>query len=124
MSTFNSVNLFGSGPHQIVVDGALVAKKRTGYAGCDGLESTTMGRRGRPIMIRGQLRAASMAALNALIEAIEDYCDDGGSYTLVDGFSESFGDVELDNIRLTSRIMYTGSTYIVTYECRAMQLFT
>ena len=124
MSTFDGYNLFGSGAHQIVVDGVLVAKKRTGYAGCNGLESTTMGRRGRPIIIRGQLRATTMAALNVLIEAIEDYCDDGGSYILIDEFSESYADVELDNITLTSRIMYTGSAYLVTYECRAMQLFT
>ena len=87
MSTFAGLDILGSGPHRVTIGAWVAQKKRTGYAGADGVESLVFGHRGRPIMISGQLRAATVTALNALIYDIEvDILDVQG--TLVDNWGE------------------------------------
>ena len=126
MSTFDGQDIFGSGTHKIIVDGELVSKKRSAFTGIDGVDSQVMGGRGRPVRITGILRAATVAALYALITAIEVEIKDTGPATLVDNFSVSHTDVELDSIQLTSNIMYSANEaeYIVTYIVTGRQLYT
>lgn len=127
MSSFNSDDLFGSGSHQILVQPESVAQKLSGFVGADGVLHTTLGGRGRDITISGILKAATVAALRTLITNIEDYVndlDDAGPYTLVDDFAESYADVQLLNMRITSPIMRTGdSQYRVQYQLTARQLY-
>ena len=123
MSTYNGEDIFGSGPHKIVVGGEVVMKKRIGYAGANGVNSTVMGGRGWPVRITGQLRSATAAGLNTLIETIEAYTKYPTACTLIDNFSYSYTYVELDAIRLTSNIMCTGTTYIVTYMVTGHKLY-
>jgi len=115
MSSYNSQNLFGSGPHKIVQGGELLSKKRTGYAGADGIDSMIMGGRGWPVIIRGRLRAASRAALEVLISAIEDAFR-WGPCTLITDDGVNILNVELDRIDLIGTVGvgdYISIEYIV-----------
>ena len=122
MSTFNGTDYFGSGPHRILVQGERFAKKRTAYAGVNGVESLIMGARGRPVTIQGQLRGGDIAALDVIIGNIEVACSIGPA-DLVNNFGLTYSNVELDSLTLTSHIMLSGSTYIVHYVCRGMDLY-
>ena len=127
MSSFADDNLFGSGPHKIILDGRRVLKKRTGYAGADGVESLHLGFRGRRVRVWGQLRAASRTALDSVVEAIEDAILDGTVGTLVDVDSNPYYNIELDSITLTSPYMENRATgdveVIVNYIVTGIQLY-
>ena len=122
MSTFNGVNIFGSGPHRIIIGGLQVAKQRSGYAGINGLVSKTIGTRGRPVVIAGQLRGASRYAVNILVGTIEAYCYAAQAYTLVDSDSNSYPNIELDNYAPDGPIKKAGAVYIQNYIVRGTQL--
>ena len=126
MSTFNDVDIFGSGRHTILVGREMIAKKRTAFAGVDGVDSIILGGRGWPVMISGQLRAANRLALEVLISAIEDACKDGSaSLVTTDGDPVvTYTNVELDNIQLVSRIMFTSSEVIVKYVVTGLRLYS
>ena len=123
MSSFAGVDLFGSGPHQIVVGGLQVSKKRTGFTGTDGVESLTMGHRGRPITIVGLLKAATRSDLNDLIGAIEDDTLNFGLGDLIDADGGTTTDVELDGINLTSSYLYGSGFVMIRYVVRGRQRF-
>lgn len=132
MSSYNGADLFGSGPHTITVGAVEVSKKHTAFAGGDGFETLIMGRRGRPVRIGGMLLAASAAALNALVDAIEDYVDDKnndppvGRYTLVDGAGVSWTNVELDQFRLRARFKVLEAAtekFACDYEISGRQVY-
>jgi len=123
MSSYNGYNLFNSGAHTIYVDGLMVAKKRTGYAGCNGLETLTMGSRGRPVIIAGFLRGASRAVVSALILAIEEQIRDVDYATLIDGDSNSYNYVALDSFVQRGPYKYTADGAVLCqYEVRGRQL--
>ena len=122
MSTYGGLNLFGSGPHRITVAPLAIAKKRTAYAGINGLESLTMGGRGRPIRVTGHLRAVSVAALNVILTAIEASIL-AGSATLIDNWGVNHINVELDSYFPRGPIQrVNGSLFIQHYEVRGVQL--
>ena len=126
MSTFDGVNIFGSGPHTILVGGEMIAKKRTAFAGVDGVDSIVLGGRGQPVTITGLLKAANRTALDVLITAIEQACKDGpATLATTDGWpAQSYTNVELDNIQLVSRIMFTSqSEVIVKYVVTGLRLY-
>lgn len=119
-SSFDGDDLFGSGPHQVLVDGLDVAKMRGAFAGCDGFVTATFGARGRPVRISGKLIAADYDALQALIAEIEDACRTWGECTLV-YLSYTFLYVELDKIQCqpSRQVFWEGSwveicDYVVT----------
>lgn len=60
------------------------------FPGIDGVFERHLGTRERPIVWRGQLRAADDAALNALESAIERELRDGREKTLVDPWSRTY----------------------------------
>ncbi len=123
MSTFDGNDIFGSGNHRIVVGGVAVQKKRTAFAGVDGVDSLVLGERGRPVRITGQLRGASIGALNTVISTIENDLS-GGAATLVDNFSVSYTNVDLDSLRLIGPIQKTSDgTFIVNYEVSGVKLY-
>ena len=122
MSTYDGNDIFGSGNHRIVVGGLRAQKKRTAFAGIDGVDSMILGGRGRPVMITGQLRSATIAGLDVIIGLIEDELTLGQA-TLVDNFAVSYDYVELDTFTQTSVTMYTGSEYIINYRVTGTKLF-
>ena len=124
MSTFNDVDIFGSGPHTILVGGEMIAKKRTAFAGVDGVDSIVLGGRGQPVTITGLLKAANRTALNVLISAIEDACKDGPATLVTTDNTTTYTNVELDNIQLVSRIMLTSSEVIVKYVVTGLRLYS
>jgi hypothetical protein len=123
MSTFDGVDLFGSGPHQIIVGGEIVTKKRSGYAGVSGLASMTMGGRGWPIQITGILSAATRAALNTLIGDIEDAANFWGECTLTDSEGNYYYYVELDGIQITGPVQYYTGGCMVRYIVTGAKLY-
>ena len=124
MSTYNGNDIFGSGGHRIVPGGLIVSKKRTSYAGVDGRESLIIGARGRQIIITGQLRAATAAALETLIGIIEDEITLGAA-DLVDNWGATYSNVELDRIDVNRPFLVTKEgTYIINYTVEATQLIT
>ena len=122
MSLYNGIDYFGSGPHQIVVGGELIMKKRTGYAGADGVESLIMGGRGYPVIIRGILWAASRMGINNILFDLETEMKLGPA-TLVDVEGNTYTNVELDRIRLTSTFLTTSNGVIVRYIIMGRKLY-
>lgn len=122
MSSFNGADLFGSGPHKIIMGGEMIAKKRTDYAGSSGLESLTMGGRGWPITIKGQLKAATRQDLMDLQRNIELACHDS-SRTLIDVDGQNYINVELDSLQITSELYYTPLGVFYEYIVTGRKLF-
>jgi len=85
LSSFNSVDLFGSGPHMIFPDGEITDDILRGFAGVDGVMCTTLGGRGWPIPITGLLTAGTMAGLNDILIDIEAAVK-AGAATLTYGY--------------------------------------
>jgi len=121
MSSFGGNDRFGSGPHQMVIGGVQVAKKRTGYCGANGVESLILGGRGRRVTITGQLKAATRALVDDLIDLIEGDCV-AGAYDLIDTADITWTNVELDNIRIIGPYKYTASSVFVEYVVTGLQL--
>lgn len=69
---------------------------RFGFAGIDGIFRHDLGGRGRDIVWRGQLRAASNAALNTIEQTLEGYVSDPRAFTLVDSWGRTYTDCALD----------------------------
>ncbi len=67
-----------------------------GFAGIDGIFRHDLGGRGRGIVWRGQLRAASNAALNTIEQTLEGYVSDPRAFTLVDSWGRTHTDCVLD----------------------------
>ena len=122
MSTYDGANIFGSGPHRIIVGGEVVAKKRTGYTGVDGVDSLIIGGRGYPVRIRGQLKGANRAAVETLIGTIETAMK-AGPAALVDVDSNSHSNVELDTLRISGFMKQTSLGVFVEYEITGWKLY-
>jgi hypothetical protein len=67
-----------------------------GFPGIDRVFRHDLGGRGRPIAWRGQLRAASDAALNAIEQTIEAFVADPRSFDLTDAWGRTFTGCVLD----------------------------
>ena len=119
-SSFDAVDLFGSGPHQVLVDGLEVARRRGAFAGCNGFVTATFGGRGRPVQIRGKLIGTDYDDLQDQIAAIEEACRSWGECDLV-YLSYTYNYVELDLIQCqpSRYVVWEGSwvemcEYVVT----------
>ena len=88
MSTFNGLDLFGSGPHSIRPGSWPREQVRRGMAGLDGEVVIDLGQRSREIQQTGRLQAATTAGLATLVDAIIAM-HDGAAYTLVDNHNQS-----------------------------------
>lgn len=89
------VNVIVGSPRRSVV--------RFGFPGIDGAFRHDLGGRGRPIVWRGQLRAASDAALNTIEQTIEGFAADPRAFSLVDAWGRTFGDCVLDTFTRRDR---------------------
>ena len=122
MSSFAGVDLFGTGPHQMVVQPVVQAVKMSGFAGLNGIEAMDLGQRGRPITITGQLKAIDAGTLDLLIYAIEFYRALGAS-VLVDSHGLSWANVRLGPFRTIGTWKYTSLGVFVNYRIDAVQLY-
>lgn len=73
------VSIFGS-EVSVVMNPKVLAADYRGFAGAEGVTRMHLGSRGRPILVTGRLRAASRAALQTDIDAIEDCLDYDADY--------------------------------------------
>jgi hypothetical protein len=79
---FNLQNFFGQAVH-VSVGAGEYARQETGYPGASGVESTSLGSRGKIAVVTGRLRAPSvddLAALEVVFEAYYESCAQGASY--------------------------------------------
>ncbi len=122
MSSFAGQDLFGTGPHKMVIQPVIQAAKLTGFAGLNGIEDMDLGQRGYPITITGQLKAANAVALNVIIGAIETYRA-AGKATLVDSHGITWTNVRLGPFRILGPWKYTSLGVFVTYRIEAVKLY-
>jgi len=83
MSSYDGLNLFGSGVHRFHVSSASVRAVERGIPGLDGVRVCVLGRNARRMKQAGRLVASTLAEFNLLIDAI-DAVMDGRAATLVD----------------------------------------
>ena len=87
MSTLDEQDLFGSGPHRICFGAWQRAFQRREFPGLDGELILDMGVRPREISQEGRLQAATAAALESLVNEIEEL-NDGRLHALVDNYGQ------------------------------------
>ncbi len=103
MSSLDSQDLFGSGPHSIRPETWLRAMHRRGLAGVDGELILDMGLRSRRIVQVGRLQATTAAAIHSLISAIEDTLD-GKTHTLSDDLGCTYSPVIIEKFEPTTPV--------------------
>ena len=124
MSSFDGIDLFGSGAHHIVVGGEAVAHKDTAFVGVDGIDSMVMGGRGYPVRIWGILKAGSRAAVDDLIADIEEAVRDWGPSDLIDADGNIYTFVKLYGISLQGRYMINSeSDVFIQYSVAGRKLY-
>ena len=121
MSSFAGVDLFGSGPSKMLVQPETFSTKLSGYAGLNGAEALLMGGRGRRIAISGQLKAATVVALETIIGLIETARRNGPGI-LVDNDGISWFPVVLVDFRTGPFKNYTSTGVFVQYTINAVQI--
>lgn len=82
MPSFAGSDIFGVDVSMSTADQPL-ARQQNAYPGVNGVESLTMGSRGRVTAARGRLRADSLGGLAALMNGFRSLRD-GNAYPLVD----------------------------------------
>lgn len=120
MSTFNGLDLFGSGPHSIRPGSWPREQMRRGMAGLDGEVVIDLGRRSREIHQTGRLQATTAAELAALIDAVIAL-HDGAAYTLVDNHSQTHTHVMIDTFAPETPLR-RGAGYWCDYTLTYRQL--
>ena len=101
MSSLDSQNIFGSGPHSIQPGSWQRAQDRRGFAGLDGELILDMGLRSRTISQTGRLQSDSAAQLQELLSQIEAVMD-GQPHTLVGNHGNTYESVILEHFLLTT----------------------
>ena len=122
MSTFAGVDLFGTGPHRMIIQPVIQATKMSGFAGLNGIEDVDLGQRGWPITITGQLKAGNAAALNVIIATIETYRA-AGKATLVDTHGVTWTNVRLGPFRILGPWKYTSLGVFVNYRIEGVKCY-
>ena len=92
MSSYRSINLFGSGPHRFHVGGLTQRTAERSLTGADGVRLIARGRTGRAITQTGTLIDDDLAGLNAQADAIEAVLD-GNPGDLVDDLSRTWSHI-------------------------------
>lgn len=124
MSSFAGLDLFGSGGHRIIIGGWNVSKKRTGYAGVDGLESLILGGRGRKIVVTGQLGHTTASGLEGLIGAIENQIV-LGTGDFIDNWGATYSNAEIDSINVNRPFdVVSNGDFIINHVTTLTQLRT
>lgn len=102
MATFNGVNLFGVAVVMNRVSNP-AARQENAYPGLSGVESLTMGLRGRFTIVTGRLYGATVADLNVAEITFESYVD-GAAYILVDDYLNTWTNVVLESFEPDGRV--------------------
>ena len=116
MSSFNSQDIFGSGPHIISAPHKSLSMKRISFPGVTGEDVLMMGQEGSTIVGEGTIVGANLAALQTLRAAIETLYD-GAGYTLVDGEGTSHTDCVMTEPSFGTYTM-TGTEYVCTWQAQ------
>ena len=119
--TFNGVAIFANGTSVIVAEDWPYAFKHTSFPGLSGSYELRLGKRARPIHQTVTMYAATAAALNGLVDAIEFYVG-RPQYTLIDAFGVTYQYVSMQSIRPLSGIETDGSVYWQTLAVEYLQL--
>lgn len=102
MATLNGIDLF----HNCTVTTELnpVGRQLSSFAGVNGLQSLRLGTRGRISTITGYLVGQTPSDLNAAEVAMRTYEADGGAYTFVDNFGNTWSNVTLAKYKPMGRV--------------------
>jgi len=120
MSTLDSQNLFGSGPHAFQAGSWQRQIDRRGFAGLDGELILDQGLRSRTITQTGRLQAATAGQLTTILAKI-DALVDGQLHTLVDNHAQTYERVFVEHFEPTTPAR-TGRGIWCDYTLRYRQL--
>jgi len=120
MSSLDQQDLFGSGPHTILVAAPQRQLARRSFAGLDGEMVLDMGLRTRQITQRGRLQAQSAADLATLIADIEATLD-GQLHDLTDNHGRQHSNVLVEEFQPGTPIR-RGRGYWCEYTIRYRQM--
>jgi len=120
MSTLDQQDLFGSGPHTILVGSVQRQLARRGFAGLNGEMILDMGLRTREITQRGRLQAQSAASLADLMANIEAVLD-GGLHDLTDNHGRTHANVLVEQFQPETPLR-RGRNYWCEYTIRYRQM--
>jgi hypothetical protein len=107
---------------QVEIDAEQVkrASVERSVSGLDGVLSIDLGRRGRKIIQRGELRAASSEQLRKLADEILAF-QDGKVHKLQTESWEVFEDLRMDSFKVSGE-RQSGAGLVADYEIEYMQL--
>ena len=108
------------GSAEIEFEGVKRATVERSAAGLDGVVSIDLGRRGRKIKQKGELRAVSSEQMKKRIEQILAFLD-GKSHKFQTSDGEVFEDVRMDFFKATDE-RQSGAGVVVEYEVEYKQL--
>lgn len=120
MSTLDGLDLFSSGPNDVVAGSWARSLQRRSFAGVNGELILDLGLRCRNIVQSGRLQASSAAMLHTLISQIEQKLD-GQTHTLVDNHEQSYSRVLVEHFELRGPIR-RGRGFWCDYTLRYIQL--
>jgi len=105
MSLVDQQDVFGSGPHSIVVSAPARQLDRRSFPGLSGEIVLDMGMRGRRITQTGRLQAATAAELRQIISQIESLLD-GELHTLIDNCDQEHQGLLIEEIQITTPLRH------------------
>ncbi|MCA9282380.1 MAG: hypothetical protein H6812_01080 [Phycisphaeraceae bacterium] len=121
MSTFQALDLFGSGPHRFVMDTVGRYTEDAGYGPTYWPNSQDRGKRELRIKQEGRLVASSEAGLWTLIDAIRAKAELPATGTLNDGNGRSWPGMTMVRFTLESAFD-RGRVFSVMYSVRYYKL--
>jgi len=119
MVRLDEIVLF-EGSEEIEVEGVRRATVERSTAGLDGVVSIDLGKRGRKIKQKGELRAASREQMKKRMEQILAFLD-GKSHKLQTLNGEVFEDIRMDSFKAADE-KQSGAGVVVEYEVEYTQL--
>jgi hypothetical protein len=120
MMTLDGLDLFSSGPCELIAGSWQRELLRRGLPGVDGEVVLDLGARGRSLRQTGRLQAVGAAELGAMADAIA-CVQDGGVHTLVDHHGCTYANVLLREFELTTPVA-AGRGIWVDYAIEYVQL--
>jgi len=118
--TLDANALFDGQGLQIEVGSYNRARIERAICGLDGVLSIDLGERTREIRQRGTLRAPSRAAMQARIDSISAFIDDG-THTLRSADGQEYRNIRVDSFKQIDECT-SGPGIVVEYEIVYMQL--
>jgi len=120
VSSLDSQDVFGSGPHTIRAGGPRRVLDSRSFAGVDGELVLDMGLRGREILQQGRLQAPTFDALSTQISAIEQLLD-GELHTLTDNHGREYSHVIVERFEPSTPV-HKGRDFWCDYTITYRQL--